>query len=145
MSCPLKVSIKLILITEGKAAIPSCQPRQCPAPVSAAESLLSGATGSVWGERQRTSGKCFFAAVEESPGTSTEKMLFHKACCGSDVSKTSHLTTTGSWLTWETRCRDTDFSSSLRCKLKLHHIKQRKHSFNEGGKKIISFVRGPSW
>lgn len=95
MSCPLKMSVKLILITEGKAAILSCQPRQCPAPVSAAESLLSRATGSVWGKRRRTSGKCFFAAVEESPGASTEKMLFHKDCCGSDVSKTSHLATTG--------------------------------------------------
>lgn len=47
MSCPLKASVKLILITRGKAAVLSCQPRQCPAPVSAAESLLSGATGSV--------------------------------------------------------------------------------------------------
>lgn len=88
MSCLLKVSVKLILITRGKAAILSCQPRQCPVPVSAAESLLSGATGSVWGKRQKTNGKCFFAAVEESPRSTTKKMLFQQGCCGSDVSRT---------------------------------------------------------
>lgn len=45
-----------------------------------------------------------------------------------------HLTMTGSWLMWETLCRDTDFSSSPGCKLKLHHLKQRKCSFKEGEK-----------
>lgn len=56
-----------------------------------------------------------------------------------------HLTITSSWLTWETLWGDTDFSSSLGCKLKLHHIKQRKCSFNEEEKIITSTVRGPPW
>lgn len=144
MSHPLKVSVKLILITRGKAAVPSCQPRQCPAPVSAAESLLSGATGSVWGKRHETSGKCFFAAVEESPGSTTEKMLFQEDCCGSDAPKT-YLTQPVQAHNWrETLCGDADLSSSLRCKLKLHHIKQRKCSFSKGGKYHQHNSQGPS-
>lgn len=99
MSCPLKVSVKLILITRGKAAIPSCQPshllEDSAHRLSLQLNLCCQEQLAVFEERDKTSGKCFFAAVEEFPRSTTEKVLFEEDCCGSAVSKT-YLTTTGS-------------------------------------------------
>lgn len=60
--------------------------------------LLSGATGIIWGKKQKTRDKCFFAALDKSTRSTTEKMLFQEDFCGSDDSKT--------YLTWPWRAVD---------------------------------------
>lgn len=92
-SSPLKASVKLTLSIRGKPAIPICQ----------SSHLLEGSAHrlspqlnasrqeqpSVFeGTDEKTRGKCFFAAAEESTRSTTKMTLFQENLCGFDVSKT---------------------------------------------------------
>lgn len=143
MSCPLKESGKLILITRGKAAVPSCQPRQCPVPclcswISVVRSnwqCLREETKNKWQMLLCSSGR--ISRIQHREDAISRELLW--LWCPQN---SPHPAITGSWLRWDSLWSHW-FLLISQCKLKLHHIKQRKCYFNKGEKNHHLISQGP--